>query len=283
MNTIDLSINTTNSAHANHMAWATGEWKSTHKITSLTDYCGTYFPSSKRNNNAAKGISVIILDIDENVTLKEGIALFSSSKSLIVTTKSHQKEKNGVIADRFRVILFLNFCIIDMAYYSKLMRVLTRYYKTDIACTDPARYFAPNPKNQLVYYSNSKEIFDITRFDAMIDSSEVMQKHIMHPKKEQEQQITSILPNRVELSSLLDVKVKYYYFGMSTVETLDKLIANTKVSDIAIKCHCFLNPNHVDKNPSCFIYHNEHRIYAKCVSCQIDGIMNFKKQGKNYE
>jgi len=275
MSTIDLSINTTNSAHANHMAWVTGERRNTHKITALTDYCGGYFPSGKRNNKSAKGISVIILDIDEDVTLKQGIEVFGSYKSLIVTTKSHQIEKNGIIADRFRVILFLNFCIIDMLYYSKLMRVLTRYYKSDIACTDPARYFAPNP-NQLVYYSDNKEIFDITRFDAMIDSSEEkVQKHIMHPRKGQEQQIQSTLQNRVELSSLLDVKVEYYQYGMRAVDTLKDLIEKTEPSDQAISCRCFLNPSHEDRNPSCFIYHNLHSIYAKCVSCQIDGIINF--------
>lgn len=207
MTTIDLSVNTTNSAHANYMAQVTGEWRSTHKITELVDYCGGYFPSGKRNNKSARGISVIILDIDEDVTLKQGIELFSFYKSLIVTTKSHQKDKKGLIADRFRVILFLNFCLIDMVYYSKLMKVLTRYYKSDIACTDPARYFAPNPNDQLAYYSDSEEIFDITRFDAMIDSSEVVQKQIMRPQKE-EQYRSNTLPNRVELLSLLDVKVE---------------------------------------------------------------------------
>jgi hypothetical protein len=275
MQTVGLSINTTNIPHANKLVWGEGEWNKLHEITKRYEYSATKFKNGDRKNKSAKGVSLIILDFDEIITLKQGIEHFSSYKSLIVTTKSHQIEKNGVVADRFRVILFLALSIIDMNYYSKLMRVLTRYYKSDIACSDSARYYSPS-KNQLVYYSDSKKIFDITRFNAMINSSEEkVQKHITRPKKEQEQQIQSTLSNRVELSSLLDVKVEYYHFGMRTVETLEKLIANTIVSDTAIKCHCFLNPSHEDKNPSCFIYHNEHSIYAKCVSCQVDGIINF--------
>lgn len=277
MNTIDLSINTTNSVHANHMVWAEGELDKLHEITKRYEYSATKFENGERKNKSAKGVSLIIFDFDEIITLKQGIEEFRYFKSLIVTTKSHRIKKNGIVADRFRVILFLTLSIIDMKYYSKLMRVLTRYYKSDIACSDSARYYSPCLKNQQVYYSDNEEIFDITRFDAMIDSNEEkVQKHIIRPKKEQEKQISSTLPNRVKLSSLLDVNVEHYYNGIRTIDTLEKVITKTQVSDTAIKCHCFLNQSHEDRNPSCFIYHNEHSIYAKCVSCQVDGILFIK-------
>lgn len=62
---------------------------------------------------------------------------------------------------------------------------------------------------------------------------------------------------------------------MRILKTLKDLIEQTDPSDQAISCRCFLNPEHEDKKPSCFIYHNEHSIYAKCMSCQIDGIIYF--------
>lgn len=124
MNSICVSVNTTNIPHANRLEWAYGAWESLHEITARYEYSATRFKNGTRKNALAREVGSIILDVDDGMTLEEGIELFGSYKSLIVTTKSHQIEKNGVIADRFRVILFLALSIIDMNYYSKLMRVL---------------------------------------------------------------------------------------------------------------------------------------------------------------
>lgn len=273
---IELSVNVTGSPHSRALSWSEGKWKDLHKVTERIEYSACRFQDGKRNNVSAIGISMIVLDFDEGVTLEEGIEMFSSCKSLIVTTKSHQVDKHGLVADRFRVLLPLNYCIIDMEYYSMVMKKIIRFYNADAACSDAARYFAPCPKNQLVFYSDSEEIFDITMFDVMIQTDEVEQKHITRPsKKVQEQQITSLQPHRVDLSSLLDEKITYYRYGLKTVDTLEEIINKTEVSDTAIRCHCFLNKAHEDKKPSCYIYHNWNNIYAKCSSCQIEGIIYF--------
>ena len=47
----------------------------------------------------------IILDIDEGLTIEEAKEKFGRYRYLLYTTKSHRKEKHGVIADRFRIIL----------------------------------------------------------------------------------------------------------------------------------------------------------------------------------
>ena len=53
----------------------------------------------------------------------KAIDMFKDTKSLIVTTKSHQVDKKGLVTDRFRVILYIGISIIDMEYYSKLMKI----------------------------------------------------------------------------------------------------------------------------------------------------------------
>ena len=272
---MDFSINTTKVAHANHLKWATGEDDQTHKITARFEYSASKFKNGKRTNKMAIGASAIILDIDDGLTIKQGIELFSSYKSLIVTTKSHQVEKKGLIADRFRVILFLDRCIIDMLYYTNLMKVIIRHFGADVACSDPARYYSPNP-NQLLHYSDSEEIFDIEKFEEKIKENVcvAIDTDKKQPRKRVSQNNINIaLTNRIDLKLLLKNQITYYQLGMEITDTLENLIKNTAVSNEAIKCRCFLNPEHEDNNPSAYIYHNQESIYAKCVSCGVDGLL----------
>lgn len=266
---VSLSINTTNETHANTLVWAVGNWADVYKITCQFEYSAACFKGGKRNNSSAKGVSIVILDFDEGLSLKQGIELFSSYKFLIVTTKSHQVDKHGIVTDRFRVILPLNFTIIDMKYYGKLMRIITRYFNSDIACSDAARYYSPNPK-QLVHYSSSEAYFDIEKFDSLIEENiaPINCSKVTHKKI-----VRSIASNRVDLSDFLDETIHYYKNGVKNYDTLENFIINTEVSNKATRCHCFLNKQHEDRNPSCFIYRNDNNIYAKCVACGFDGVL----------
>ena len=49
--------------------------------------------------------NIIILDIDDNISIDEAKYIFKDYKYFICTTKSHQIEKHGKVCDRFRVIL----------------------------------------------------------------------------------------------------------------------------------------------------------------------------------
>lgn len=270
-NAINISVNIDSLPHANNLKWTMGNWEDIFKVTALYEYSATKFKNGKRNNISAKGVSSIILDIDDGQTLEEGIETFKEFKSLIVTTKSHQIEKKGLVADRYRVILPLNQSIIDMEYYSKLMRYLTRFYDADIACSDPARYYSPNP-NQEVYYSNSDKFFEVSKFDEMIHESEekvfgdTFSSDVLFEKSK-----SNVVQKRVDLD--LNTKIAYYQNGIKAINTLDYIINNIKVSNSAIPCHCFLNSKHEDKNPSCFVYLNTNNVYAKCVSCGTDGLL----------
>lgn len=266
-----ISVNTENTPHSNSLVSTIGRFEDVYKITRYYDYSPSNFKDGKRNNISAKGVSSIILDIDDGQTLDEGIETFKGYKSLIVTTKSHQVDKKGLVADRYRVILPLNHTITNMDYYSRLMRVLTRFYRADVACSDSARYYSPNPKQE-VYYSASEEYFDINKFDELVcNDEEVMSANIPSSKIFSEKSKTNSEVKRIDLD--LNSQIAYYQNGIKAINTLDYIINNIKVSNSAISCNCFLNPKHVDNNPSCFIYLNTNNVYAKCVSCGVDGLL----------
>lgn len=49
--------------------------------------------------------NLLILDVDDGLSIKEAESLFQRFNYLLATTKSHQKDKGGKICDRFRLIL----------------------------------------------------------------------------------------------------------------------------------------------------------------------------------
>lgn len=216
---------------------------------------------------------MIILDFDDGTTIKQALKMFQDVFCLIVTSKSHQILKNGQIGDRFRVILPLNISIIDMNYYNKLMMVVTRYYKSDIACTDSARQYYPN-EHQEVYYTNGEKYFDIKKFNKEVenfDEQSTPNKPFSSTKKNSISYTT--FNKRLDLAKFLDKSISHYCKGTKQLNTLNEIINFSKVSDKAIACHCFLNENHPDINNSCLIYHNQTNIYAKCMSCGCDAIL----------
>lgn len=80
------------------------------------------------------------LDVDEGMTLKEATEAFKDYAHCIVTSRSHQKEKHGKVADRFRVVLKLEKPI-DSAehFYSTWHKLQEKFPAIDPACKDPSR------------------------------------------------------------------------------------------------------------------------------------------------
>ena len=59
----------------------------------------------RRAESFISGQNVIGFDIDDSMSLADALVLMKPYTYLIYTTKSHQKEKNGKVLDRFRIIL----------------------------------------------------------------------------------------------------------------------------------------------------------------------------------
>jgi len=116
-------------------------------------YAGVGFRHGNRNNESTEPYSnLIVLDIDEGMSLKYAKEVFSDYYSIITTTRNHQKEKNGITCDRFRVVLLADkYLYTNPDNYRGLMINIQKYYgfTLDTACFDKAH----------IYYSNPSEIW----------------------------------------------------------------------------------------------------------------------------
>jgi hypothetical protein len=112
------------------------------KLATSSAYSLGVFAKNHRTTENFQQTEAIGLDFDDGMTLEQAKLIFSGYKHLILPTKSHQKEKNGVVADRFRVILFLSYPITDAETYAATWQKLKDAFPScDPACKDPARQF----------------------------------------------------------------------------------------------------------------------------------------------
>lgn len=100
----------------------------------------------------------LVLDFDEpgDETMEQINNSFSDHKRIIATTKSHQKDKNGMICDRFRLIIPFNETITDYrTYKATYQKALVRFPWADKSCLDGARFFYPC--NEIIYIDRESE------------------------------------------------------------------------------------------------------------------------------
>ena len=78
----------------------------------VQSYCLNHFESTdkapdghRKKEYVIPGQNLIAFDIDEGMTVQQAQQILSPYIYIIYTTKSHQKDKNGIICDRFRIII----------------------------------------------------------------------------------------------------------------------------------------------------------------------------------
>ena len=92
------------------------------------------------------GCEFLALDFDTpDFKLDQAINnIFCDMQHVIGTTRSHRKEKGGITADRFRVVIPFDTPISSVDEYAMNMRhVLRQYPSADRSCRDAARFFFP--------------------------------------------------------------------------------------------------------------------------------------------
>lgn len=129
------------------------------ELTLYTNWAPALFKENKRNNESFATTSLLVLDVDEGLTLEEAKLLFKEYRHAICTSKSHQVEKNGKIGDRFRVIIPLSRIITSKEEYSSTWaEAYKRWPFIDKSCKDPARF-----------YYISKEVIEVVEEGREID------------------------------------------------------------------------------------------------------------------
>lgn len=122
------------------------------KLITTGPYClGTYRDNYRNKSNFIQ-CQAIALDFDEGLTIDAAVEEFKDYRHIIAPSRSHQKEKNGLVCDRFRVILFTAQPITDEAtYYATWFDVAEAWPQLDPMCKDPSRMWYASTS---IYHTN---------------------------------------------------------------------------------------------------------------------------------
>lgn len=185
---------------------------------------GNYSPFQYDNNYRKEIYSnldkcnCIMLDFDDGLSINEAKIIFSEYKNIIATTRSHQKEKNGIICDRFRVILPTNRAFTDITIdeYKMMMKLLILRFGSDEATKDAARLYYAYEHSQIEINSNGF-LFDIDILHRQAMYYFNKQKEIK--EKEKETKKTGVNLNIIQNNSN-NVEGKDWFYKFSHTEQL---------------------------------------------------------------
>jgi hypothetical protein len=114
---------------------------------------GKFKDGHRKNDNWLGCEDVLILDIDDGCSFAQACTIFDKYEHFIITSRSHQKEKNMVVCDRFRIFIHLKETINDLVLRDKFIRrVMDIYYFVDKSTKDSGRFFYASPADAKVYY-----------------------------------------------------------------------------------------------------------------------------------
>jgi len=105
------------------------------------------FQEGERLNSKWRYSTAIPIDIDNGVKMKKVIQFFKKVgiNFILYPSKSHNKEKNGIVAERFHIFLLPPEIIETEKRYLRYVTFFINKLKGDMACKDRARFFFPNP------------------------------------------------------------------------------------------------------------------------------------------
>jgi hypothetical protein len=143
----------------------TGSWDKFDEIlkSGFNYSAGSFKDNHRTKDNYMGEQDVVILDIDDGIPIEAAKTFFGEWDCWIATTKSHQKEKNGLICDRFRVVLLPNIKIkMDADTYSEFMANIMDGLGgfADPSCKDASRFYYGFKESE-VWKSDSTKPFDI--------------------------------------------------------------------------------------------------------------------------
>ena len=115
-------------------------------LSSHFEYSNHHFRDEYRDHeHALEQFNMIIIDVDDGMPLATAMEAMSGYEYIMGTTKSHQKDKNGFVCDRYRILIPLE-CTIELNRddYSQFMTNIFDWlpFEPDRACKDIARKFS---------------------------------------------------------------------------------------------------------------------------------------------
>ena len=127
-------------------------------VTAGYAYASGRFKDNHRLNNNYEGYEdVLILDIDDGCSIEQAQSIFGRYKHFIITTKSHQKNKNGFVCDRFRVFLLLSETILHETIRENLIKsVFDKFSFIDASCKNSSRFYYSSPSDAIIIYNDGR-------------------------------------------------------------------------------------------------------------------------------
>lgn len=138
------------------------------KHATTCNYSMGVFKDNYRTKKNFQQAQAIAIDVDndglnDNYTIAEAAEKFAQYKHIIMPSKSHKKEKNGKVADRFRVILFLSDTITDPKDFQATWKTVYECYPAaDRACKDASRFFFPS--TEVYSIQTSGKTWPVTKY-----------------------------------------------------------------------------------------------------------------------
>ena len=171
-------------------------------------YSAGIFKDGVAKNENWQYQDLIIFDVDDGLMLQEALEKFGDYDGIIATTRSHQKPKNGVVADRYRVILPLKeriFCTPE-DYKEVMANIFKAYPFVDEACKDPSRIYFGNSDAQ-IYGLGGDRLFDFYAYAEKIKKIKELQKW----RDEQERKLQAAPMRSADTRFLQDGTRKSWY------------------------------------------------------------------------
>ena len=123
----------------------------------------------RKDENAVEGQNMLAFDIDEGMTIDEATAKLDKYTYILYTTKSHRKDKGGVVCDRFRVLMpTKQKFFVDAEAHKQLyenVSELIGFQVYDKSTRNISRFWFTNKGAEVM--TNDKENIDIT--DSYLD------------------------------------------------------------------------------------------------------------------
>lgn len=117
----------------------------------------------RAEENVFAGFNMIVLDIDEGISLEMAHEIMKDYRFMTYTTKRHQTEGYG---DRFRMVLPINYVLeLDSNEYKEFMNNVMEWlpFKTDTSANQRAKKWESNA-NGVYHYNNEGDLLDALPF-----------------------------------------------------------------------------------------------------------------------
>jgi len=152
------------------------------KSDKVSNFCLVHFENGKRKaDKAIEGQNVIGIDVDNGVSINEILDILNNYVYLIYTTKSHQKDKGGIVCDRFRILLPTKTKFyVDNEQHKQLISNICDALGVgsyDVSTRNIDRLWFTNP-SAMIFKNQQGELFDVVPYLPDTDIRDVIEKQI---------------------------------------------------------------------------------------------------------